>query len=92
VEGAGNATVETRSAVTTGRTRDQGRWNHKISGNITTADLLGGPLTVFGTAAITISTLNGYSGSSLDLRQCDANVTVTNMTIYATPQAPFTIR
>lgn len=91
VEASGNATVETRSAVTTGRTRDNGRWNHKISGNITTADLHGGPLTISGSAAITITTLNGYSGSSLDLSQCDAAVTVTNMNIYATPQNPFTI-
>jgi hypothetical protein len=46
---------------------------------------------MFASAAVTIATLNGYSGSSLDLSQCDASVTVTNSTIYATPQAPFTI-
>jgi hypothetical protein len=91
IEASGSSLVETRTAVTTVRTRDNGRVVHIGSGAITTADLQGGPLEVQATAALTISTLNGYSGKRLDLSKCDAAVTVTDMNIYATPDAPFEI-
>ena len=90
VEVENNGVVETRSAVTTYRTRGNGRAEH-YAGDITTADIQGGPLKMRTTVATTIGTLNGYDGKSLDLTDSDSNVTVTNMTIYANPANPFVI-
>lgn len=84
VEAAGG-TVETRAAVTTLRTRNGGRVIHSGAGNITTADIQGGSLKVRATGTLTITTLNLYGGKTLDLSECDSLVTVTNMTVYATP-------
>jgi hypothetical protein len=90
VEASGNAQIETRKAVTTLKTTDQGRVVH-FAGNITTATVSGGSLTIQAGAALTITTLNAYAGRSLDLSGCDAAVTITDMNIYATPENPFTI-
>ena len=92
VESTDNGSVETRSAVTTYRTRGNGRALHIGDGNITTADIQGGPLKIQATGTLTIGTLNGYGGKELDLSECDSAVTITNATIYGTPQSPFTIR
>lgn len=92
VESAGNALIETRSAVTTLRTRENGRVIHQGAGNITTADVQGGVLKIRATGTLTITTLNGYGGKELDLSECDSAVTITDMNIYATPGQPFTIR
>lgn len=90
VEVGGSATVETRSACTTLRTRDQGRVRH-YAGNVATLDLAGGDGEVQATAVLTITQLNGYAGKTLDLSKCDSAITITDMTIYATPDNPFTI-
>lgn len=90
VEASGNAQIETRKAVTTLKTTDQGRVTH-LAGNITTATISGGSLTIQAGAALTVTTLNAYAGRSLDLSGCDAAVTITDMNIYATPENPFTI-
>ncbi len=92
VEAAGSSLIETRSAVTTLRTRDNGRAFHQGSGNITTADIAGGVLKIRATGALTIGMLNGYGGKELDLTECDSAVTITDMNIYGTPGNPFTIR
>lgn len=92
VEAAGNSTIETRSAVVTLRTRDSGKAIHIGASNITEADVQGGPLKVRATGALTIAQLNGYAGKELDLSECDSLVTVTAMTIYATPGSPFRIK
>lgn len=92
VEAGGSSVVETRSAVATLRTRGQGRAIHIGTGNITTVlDINGGNVEIRATAALTITLLNGYSGKTLDLTNCDANITVTDMNIYAVPGQPFTI-
>jgi hypothetical protein len=91
VESSGTATIETNSAVTTLRNRDNGVIRHTGSGNITTLEIAGGTATIQATDALTITNLNGYSGKTLDLTNSDSAVTVTNMTIYATPESPFTI-
>lgn len=83
--------IETRSAVTTLRTRGNGRCRHIGAANVTTADIQGGPLEVEATGALTIATLNGYTNATLNLTNADSLVTVTNMNVYATPDAPFTI-
>lgn len=92
VEAAGTSRIETRSAVTTLRTRESGTAVHIGSGNITTLDIQGGDVIVRATGALTIATLNGYGGKTLDLSQCDSLVTVTAMNSYGTPENPFTIK
>lgn len=90
VESAGNSQIETRSTMTTLRLRDNGRVVH-YGGNITTADLNGGVLVIRANAAMTIATLNGYAGRSLDLSQADGAVTVTDMNVYGYAGSPFVI-
>ena len=92
VEAAGISLVTIRSAATTVRTRDNGRLTHIGSGNITTLDIQGGPVTIIATGALTVTTLNLYPGKELDLSLCDSAVTVTNMNCYGTPDNPSTIR
>lgn len=89
---AGNAIVETRSAVTTINVRDTGRLIHTGSGNIGTLHVAGDVVEIKATSALTITTLNGYGDKVLDLSNCDSDVTITNMNIYANPGSPFTIR
>lgn len=91
VEAAGTGTVETRSGATTLRTRQNGTIIHIGSGNVTTVDIQGGPVKIKATGALTLGTVNGYAGKTLDLSECDSLVTVTNMNSYGTPSAPFTI-
>lgn len=91
IEVAGNGTVETRTAITTARTRDSGKIRHIGSGNIATADIQGGPLEIEATGALTITQLNGYGGKRLDLSKCDSAVTITDMDVYASSSDPFTI-
>lgn len=92
IEAAGSSTIETRSAVTTMRTRDNGKVLHFGSGGITTLDIAGGKVEVQATGVLTIATLNGYAGKELDLTKCDSAVTITNATIYGNPTNPFVIR
>jgi hypothetical protein len=92
LEAAGSSSFETRTAITTLRTRDSGTVTHIGSANITTADIQGGPLEIIATGTLTIATLNGYSGKVLDLTQCDSLVTVTDMNVYASPDSPFVIK
>ncbi len=92
VEVGGNGTLETRTALTTAKTRDNGKLVHIGSGGITTSlDIAGGNVEIRATGALAIAQLNGYAGKTLDLSKCDSNVTLTNTTIYASEQSPFTI-
>lgn len=92
IEASGNSLVETRTTFATGRTRDGGRIRHIGATNISTAlDIAGGNVEIWATGALTIALLNGYAGRSLDLRNSDSLVTITNATIYATPDNPFVI-
>lgn len=92
VEAAGNSVIETRSAVTTMRTRDAGKIIHSGAGSIGTLDIDGSKVEVKATGALSITQLNGYGGKELDLSLCDSAVTITNATIYGTPANPFIIR
>ena len=87
LEAAGNGSVETRGAVTTIRTRDNGSVQH-LAGAITTADVEGGPLTIKAKVALTITTCNLYSGSVLDLSDSEGLITLTNCNVYSTPSSP----
>lgn len=83
-------TIETRTAVTNYSIRPGATATHIGAVGITTANVQS-KLHVQSTGALIIGTLNGYSGGSLDLSKCDANVTITNMTIYAASDSPFVI-
>lgn len=91
IDVGGNASVETRSAVTTYTTRENGSMLHIGTGNITTLTLSGGNGKIVATGALTVAQLNGYAGKTLDLSECEGVVTFTNMTIYGTTDQPFTI-
>jgi hypothetical protein len=91
-EVGGSGYLETRTAMTTVKTRDNGRLVHIGSGNITTSlDIAGGNVEVRATGALSIALLNGYGGRILDLSKCDSDVTIANMNVYATPESVFTI-
>ena len=81
VTSAGDGVVETRSAITTATTRDNGRLVHH-NGAITTLTVDGGPVEIRATTDYTIGTLVVAAGKTIDFSKCEAAVTVTNSTAY----------
>lgn len=81
VVSAGDAVVETRSAMTTATTRDNGRLIHN-NGAITTLTVDGGTVEIRATTPYTIGTLVVAAGKKIDFSRCEAAVTVTNSTAY----------
>lgn len=88
---SGNATVSVQTAAASITLADTGNFYYLGSGDITTLTHNGGICSIAATADITIATLRGYSGRVLNLSQSSRRVIVTDATIYASPDDPFTI-